>query len=53
MTTRQLQLRAFREWNSSAATRGRYHTFEFYWCEKYARVYRLPTRIESVADLAH
>jgi hypothetical protein len=45
MTTRQLQIKAYSEWNCSDEKRNRYHTFEYYWWEKYARVYHLPARI--------
>jgi hypothetical protein len=45
MTTRQLQTRAYSEWSRSTEKRSRYHTFEYYWWEQYARVYQLPVRI--------
>jgi hypothetical protein len=53
MTTRQLQLRAYREWNSSTENKGRYHTFEYYWHERYARVYQLPSHVWPASSLAH
>ena len=39
MTARQLHRRAYQEWNSSSDIKRRYHTFEYYWWERYARVY--------------
>jgi hypothetical protein len=53
MSTRQLQIRAYREWHDSTETRIRYHTFEHFWYERYARVYRLPSRITPVQRIAH
>ncbi len=44
MTARQLQNHAYMEWNASTAIRHRYHTFEYYWWERYARVYQLAQR---------
>jgi len=53
MTTRQLQTQAYREWSSSADIKGNYHTFEYYWVERYARVYQLPTRIKPTRRFMH
>jgi hypothetical protein len=53
MTTRQLQTRAYDEWNSSPAIKCRYHTFEYYWVQRYARVYQLPARIRLVERVVH
>ena len=53
MTTRQLQIKAYSEWNRSDEKRSRYHTFEYYWWEQYARVYQLPSRIRHVGRLVH
>jgi hypothetical protein len=44
MTTRQLHNHAYQEWQSSSDIKGRYHTFEYYWWERYARVYELASR---------
>jgi hypothetical protein len=53
MTTRQLQNQAYREWQSSAGIQCEYHTFEYYWREKYARVYRLPSRPRFAGRIIH
>jgi len=53
MTTRKLQNQAYREWNRSPEKRCQYHTFEYYWCERYARVYQLPSRIRPDGQAAH
>ncbi len=53
MTTRQLQTQAYREWNASPNIKCNYHTFEYYWIEKYARVYQLPVRIKPVGRVIH
>ena len=53
MTTRQLQIQAYREWNSKPDIKYKYHTFDYYWVERYARVYRLPTRIVSGCRFIH
>jgi hypothetical protein len=45
MTTMQLQNQAYSEWSRSPAIKCNYHTFEYYWMERYARVYQLPVRI--------
>jgi hypothetical protein len=45
MSIRQLQLQAYREWNTTHEIKCHYQTFEYYWWERYARVYRLPSRI--------
>jgi len=41
MTTRELHRHAYNEWNRSSDIKSRYHTFEYYWWERYERVYRL------------
>jgi len=48
MTARQLQTKAYTEWCNSSDIKSNYHTFEFYWVERYARVYKLPARVWSV-----
>jgi hypothetical protein len=53
MTPRLLQVQAYREWNTSADLKSRYHTFDYYWWERYARVYRLPTRVTGIEALVH
>jgi hypothetical protein len=53
MKARQLQIMAYREWNSSTENRNRYHTFEYYWYERYARVYRLPSHVKNASSLFH
>lgn len=53
MTTRQLQTQAYREWDGSASIKCKYHTFEYYWLERYARVYKLPSRIRSIDRFIH
>ena len=53
MTTRRLQIKAYTEWNSSSDCKCKYHTFEYYWFEKYARVYKLPSRLKSAGDIVH
>ena len=45
MNARPLQIRAYEEWNHSIELKGQYHTFDYYWWERYARVYQLPARI--------
>lgn len=45
MSTRQLQIHAYREWSRSPDLKCQYHTFDHYWWERYARVYRLPARV--------
>jgi len=40
MTIRQLQIQAREEWSRSPDIKGRYHTFEYYWAERYERIYR-------------
>lgn len=45
MRVSELKDRANREWSRSPELRHQYHTFEYYWWERYARVYHLPTRI--------
>jgi hypothetical protein len=53
MTTRQLHIRAYTEWQRSPDIKREYHTFEYYWWEKYARVYGLSARAGSVATTVH
>jgi hypothetical protein len=47
MTARQLHRHAYQEWDGSAAIKRRYHTFEYYWWERYARVYQLASRTDG------
>lgn len=53
MTTRQLQTQAYTEWSCSSEIKSNYHTFEFYWVERYARVYKLPARAWTVGRFIH
>jgi hypothetical protein len=53
MSTRELQDQAYRKWSRSTELQDRYHTFDFYWSERYARVYRLPVRVLAVGGLLH
>jgi len=53
MSVEQLRLQAFNEWNGSGRIKQQYHTFEFYWSERYARVYRLPNRVDSISGHQH
>jgi hypothetical protein len=53
MSARELKVRAYREWSRSTELQDCYHTFNYYWSERYARVYRLPSRIESVGRWLH
>jgi hypothetical protein len=53
MSTRALQHHAYRKWSRSTELQDRYHTFDFYWLERYARVYRLPVRAAAVGRLLH
>jgi hypothetical protein len=49
MTIKHIQQKAFLEWRNSNDIQQRYHTFEFYWWERYARVYQLPRRIMATS----
>jgi hypothetical protein len=53
MSTRDLKVQAYREWSRSTELQYLYHTFDYYWSERYARVYRLPVRIATVRRLLH
>ena len=53
MSARELQVQAYREWNRSNELQYRYHTFDYYWSERYARVYRLPARIAAARRRLH
>ena len=53
MSARELQVQAYREWSCSNELQYRYHTFDYYWSERYARVYRFPTRVASLGRLLH
>jgi hypothetical protein len=53
MTTRQLHIRAYREWKGSSDIKRNFHTFEYYWWEKYARVYGLSSRVAPVESNIH
>lgn len=53
MTSTQLQVQALNEWKRSSDIKRQYHTFEYYWFERYARVYRLEPRPRAVAGLVH
>jgi hypothetical protein len=51
MSARELQVQAYREWSHSTELQYRYHTFDYYWSERYARVYRLPARSAPIRRL--
>jgi hypothetical protein len=53
MSARELKVQAYREWSHSTELQYRYHTFDYYWSQKYARVYRLPVRIAPMKWLLH
>jgi len=53
MSTRELQQRAYREWSRSDELKCRYHTFDYYWWEQYARVYSLPARVQAPGRRVH
>jgi hypothetical protein len=53
MTTRELHRHAYDEWNNSSAIKRRYHTFEYYWWERYARVYRLASGTKPIGKFTH
>jgi len=53
MTTTQLHMQAYREWKRSPDIKREFHTFEYYWWEKYARVYGLSSRAGSVGPSIH
>ena len=53
MTIRQLQIQAYREWNGSSETRRKYHTFDYYWFERYARVYQHSVWTRLINQLIH
>jgi hypothetical protein len=53
MTTRQLQFQARKEWSGSPDIKCRYHTFEYYWAERYERIYRLSIRFRPWWKLTH
>ena len=53
MTTMQLQTQAYREWSRSSDLKCRYCTFDYYWRERYARVYRLPARVVPDERIMH
>jgi hypothetical protein len=53
MSARRLQVQAYWEWSHSTELQYRYHTFDYYWAKRYARVYRLPKRVAPVKRLLH
>ena len=53
MSARDLKVQAYREWSRSTELQYRYHTFDYYWSERYARVYRLPVRLAPVGRWLH
>ena len=53
MSARELKVQAYREWSRSTELQYRYHTFDYYWSERYARVYRLPVRLAPVGRRLH
>jgi hypothetical protein len=53
MSTRQLQIQAYREWQASSDIQRKYLTFDFYWWERYARVYRLDARVRPFDGAIH
>jgi hypothetical protein len=46
MSARELKVQAYREWSHSTDLQYRYHTFDHYWWERYARIYGLPVRVK-------
>jgi hypothetical protein len=53
MSTRELQVQAYTEWSRSTELQHHYHTFDYYWSERYARVYSLPARIAPAGRRLH
>jgi hypothetical protein len=53
MSARELKIQAYREWSHSTELQNRYHTFDFYWSERYVRVYLLPARTDPLRRLLH
>jgi hypothetical protein len=53
MTTSQLQFQAREEWSRSPDIKCRYHTFEYYWAERYERMYRLSILLRPWWKLTH
>ena len=47
MTVEQLYLRAATEWRHKINVRHQYPTFDYYWHERYERVYDFVYRINS------
>jgi isocitrate/isopropylmalate dehydrogenase len=45
MSIRELEAQAYQEWSGSTELQHRYHTFDYYWAERYARIYRLAVGI--------
>ena len=53
MSARELKVQAYQEWSHSTELQYRYHTFDYYWSQRYARVYRLTVRIAPMKWLLH
>lgn len=53
MTTRQLKIQAREEWSGTPDVKDRYHTFEYYWAERYERIYRLSIRLRTWWKFTH
>ncbi len=53
MSTRKIQIQAYREWKNSTELKYQYHTFDYYWLVRYARVYWLPSRARHVGRPVH
>jgi hypothetical protein len=53
MSARKLTIQAYQEWSRSSELQHRYHTFDYYCSERYARVYRLSAHIASVGRVLH
>jgi hypothetical protein len=53
MTSTQLQAQALQEWKRSPGIKREYHTFEYYWWQRYARVYQLACRPADAVRLRH
>jgi hypothetical protein len=53
MSARELKVQAYREWSRTTELQYHYHTFDYYWSERYARVYSLPARIAPLGRLLH
>jgi hypothetical protein len=53
MSARELKVQAYREWSRSTELQYRYHTFDYYWSERYARIYGISARIPPAGRRLH